>query len=104
MPTENSVTSEPCRSANGNTPIISDDTISSAIVKMRVKNRRKMSCMPLTMRWPSCTAGASAANESFIKTMSATARVAWLPLCIEMPRLAFFSDNTSLTPSPIMAT
>jgi hypothetical protein len=63
-----------------------------------------MSVMPLTMRCPSSTAGASAAKESSISTMSATLRVAWLPLCIATPRFACFSESTSLTPSPIMAT
>ncbi len=60
--------------------------------------------MPLTIRWPSETAGASDANESLSRTMSATERVAWVPDCIAMPRLAFLSESTSLTPSPIIAT
>ena len=104
MPTENSVTIEPLRSASGNSPITSAETISSAIDRMRVRNRRRMSCMPLTMRCPSLTAGASAANESFIRMMSATARVACVPLSMAMPRFDFFSESTSFTPSPIIAT
>ena len=39
-----------------------------------------------------------------MSTMSATPRVAWLPLCIATARLARFSDSTSFTPSPIIAT
>ena len=60
--------------------------------------------MPLMMRWPSWTAGARAANESSVSTMSATLRVAWLPLAMATARFDFLSDSTSLTPSPIIAT
>ena len=70
----------------------------------RDRNRYRLSCMPLMIRWPSTTASGSAANESSSSTMSAAARVAWLPLCIEMPSCAWRSDSTSLTPSPIIAT
>jgi hypothetical protein len=56
------------------------------------------------MRWPSVMACGSTANESFVSTMSATPRVAWLPLCIAMPKSAFLSESTSLTPSPVIAT
>ena len=88
----------------GNSPIVQAETMTSIMVAMRVKKSLRMSCMPLTMRWPSCTAGCSAAKESLTKIMSATPRVAWLPLCMAMPRLAFLSESTSLTPSPIIAT
>ena len=49
------------------------------VVAMRARNSLRMSCMPLMMRWPSATAGASDANESSSSTMSATARVACVP-------------------------
>ena len=70
----------------------------------RVRNTARLSCMPAMIRWPSMTASGSAENESSSSTMSATARVAWLPLCIEMPSCACLSDRMSLTPSPTMAT
>ena len=42
--------------------------------------------------------------ELVLSPGSATPRVAWLPLPIAIARLAFFSESTSFTPSPIIAT
>jgi hypothetical protein len=56
------------------------------------------------MRLPSWKAGRRAENESSSSTISATLRVALLPLCMAMPNWAFFTARTSFTPSPIMAT
>ena len=60
--------------------------------------------MPLRMRCPSRNAEGKLAKESLSSTISATLRVAWLPLCMAMPKSAFFNERTSFTPSPIIAT
>jgi len=104
MPTVNSTSTEPFRSSIGKIPMTIDVTTRRPTVMIRLRNSRRMLCIPLRMRWPSSTAGASEANESFVSTMSATARAAWLPLCIAIPRFAFLSERTSFTPSPIIAT
>ena len=104
MPTVKRVRAEPFRRSIGKSPMTSEVTIRSPTVMIRVRKSRRMSCIPLRIRWPSSTAGASAENESSVRTMSATPRAAWLPLCMAMPRLAFLSESTSFTPSPIIAT
>ena len=49
-------------------------------------------------------AGRKTPKESFNRIISVTSRAAPLPLCIAIPREAFLSASTSLTPSPIIAT
>ena len=104
MPTVKIVSAEALRSSIGNETTTSELTTTSPTVAIRVRNSFRMSCIPLMIRCPSSTAWATAAKESSIRTRSATPRVAWLPLPIEMARLAFLSDRTSFTPSPIIAT
>ena len=104
MPTVNSVSADALRSSIGNVITTRLLTTTRPTVAIRVRNSRRMSCIPLRMRWPSSTAWATAANESCIRTRSATPRVAWLPLPMAIARFAFLSDSTSFTPSPIIAT
>ena len=104
IPTVKAVIADALRSAIGKTPMMSDETMRAASVAIRVRKSARIPCIPLTIRWPSSTAGASAANESFMRTMSATPRVAWLPLCIATATLARLRESTSFTPSPIIAT
>ncbi len=59
MPTVKSVSTEPFRSSIGKIPMTSDVTTRSPTVVIRLRNSRRMSCIPLRIRWPSSTAGAS---------------------------------------------
>ena len=82
----------------------SEDMITRPTAEIRVRNSRRMPCIPLRIRLPSSTAAASAPNESWIRIRSATPRVAWLPLPIAIASCAFLSERTSFTPSPTIAT
>ena len=104
MPTVKSVMTEALRRSTGKKPMTRAETMSMPSDRMRVRKTRRMSCMPLRMRWPSPMAEARAEKPSSMRMRSATPRVAWLPLPMAMARLERFSESTSLTPSPVMAT
>ncbi len=94
-----------CKAVNGKpSPNIVMPMINSSKANTVTMNNFKIFWMLLTMRVPSFRAKGMAEKESPSSTIAATLRVALLPLSMAMPILAFFSDSTSLTPSPIMAT
>ena len=64
----------------------------------------RMSLIPDTVLLPSTSALGSAPKLSLTNTMSATPLAAPEPLWSATPTLAIFSDLTSFTPSPTMAT
>ena len=103
-PTVNSVIADALRNSIGKWPMTSDETMTRPTADTRVRKSRRMSCIPLRMRLPSSTALASDPKESSRRTRSATPFVAWLPAPIATARFDFFSDRTSFTPSPIIAT
>ncbi len=92
------------RGANGKPPMAVTMPIIVALKKMRTMKMRRMSFMPLMMRWPSRKANGSGAKVSFMRMRSPTLRAAWLPPCMATATLACLRAITSLTPSPIMAT
>ena len=92
------------RGEKANPPISVTKGIISAREKMRTVKMRRMSFMPLRMRWPSRKANGSAPKVSPMRMRSPTPRAAWLPPCMAMARLARLRAMTSLTPSPIIAT
>ena len=93
-----------CRGANGNPPTDMTMAIISALKPMRTMKMRRMSFIPLMIRWPSRKAKGSGAKVSFMRMRSPTLRAAWLPPCMATATLACLSAMTSLTPSPIIAT
>ena len=69
-----------------------------------VTNRPATRSMLAMTRRPSASIGGTAENVPSSRTARATARLAWLPDPMAMPRSACLSAGTSLTPSPTMAT
>ena len=105
MPMLNVPMSVSWRGKNGNgLPIMPITKVSSTAYAALVTNRlATRSTLLMTLR-PSLTTIGSVAKASLVSTRSAADRVAALPEPIAIPRSASLSANTSLTPSPVMAT
>ena len=68
------------------------------------RNREAERCKLLMERRPSCTTRGMEAKLESSSTSWETVRAASLPDAIAMLQSASFRANTSLTPSPVMAT
>ena len=105
IPMVSALTSDRWRGRNGNTtaktPVRTEITVEYTLLVRKTSETR--SIFPRTRR-PSATTAGKTDHLLSSRTSCATARVAPDPFPMAMPRSAFFSAKTSLTPSPVIAT